>query len=77
MLALAIVVIAAATGSHRVLAIGEGPTVSGNQEEALKPAMKKTRVGMLLAQIPVPAKFTIAISLHNLIVPVFCMIEKF
>ena len=77
MLALEIVVIAAATGSHRVLAIGEGPTVSGNQEEALKPvrkvkpAMNKTWVGMLLVQIPVPAKFSLVITLYNLIDPVF------
>ena len=66
LLATETVVIAAATRSPRVLATSKGPTMSGMQEEAVKPernvtaAMKKTWV-----QIPMLAKFALAKSLLN------------
>ena len=65
------VAMAAATRSPRVLAISKGTTMSGMQEEAEKPlrkvmaAMKKTQVGRLRVQIPVPAKFSLAKSPLN------------
>ena len=68
LLATEIVAIAAVTRSPRVLATSKGLTVSGMQEEAEKPvrkvmaAMKKTRVGRLRVQIPVPAKFSLTKS---------------
>ena len=70
MLATEIVAIAAATRSPRILATSKGQTVSGTQEEAIKPvrkvpaAMKKMWARRSWVQIPVPAKFSLLQNLR-------------